>query len=418
MITATGAMIGLAVAIVLIVKKFNPAYSLIIGSLLGGLLGGAGLTDTVSFMIKGAQGMMPAILRIVTAGVLAGVLIETGAANKIAETIVDKMGENKAIFALVISTFILTAVGVFIDISVITVSPIALALAKRVNISKTSILIAMIGGGKCGNIISPNPNTIAASESFNIPLTSVMFAGIIPSIVGIVITVIIASSLTRKGVKIVDSDIEVGTEIKEKSSFTASIIGPVFAILLLALRPIANIVIDPLVALPVGGLIGCIAMGKIKNINEYCKSGLSKMIMVAIILIGTGTLAGIISNSNIKDIITALLSSTGAPAFLLAPLSGILMSAATASTTSGTAVASKVFGPSMISLGVKPLNAAAMIHSGATVLDHLPHGSFFHATGGAVNMEIKDRLSLIPFESLIGLVLTVVSTILFGIFGL
>ena len=159
-------------------------------------------------------------------------------------------------------------------------------------------------------------------------------------------------------------------------------------------------------------------MGKIKNINEYCKLGLSKMIMVAIILIGTGTLAGIISNSNIKDIITALLSSTGAPAFLLAPLSGILMSAATASTTSGTAVASKVFGPSMISLGVKPLNAAAMIHSGATVLDHLPHGSFFHATGGAVNMEIKDRLLLIPFESLIGFVLTVVSTILFGIFGL
>lgn len=418
MITAIGAMIGLAVAIVLIVKKFNPAYSLIIGSLLGGLLGGAGLTDTVSFMIKGAQGMMPAILRIVTAGVLAGVLIETGAANKIAETIVDKMGENKAIFALVISTFILTAVGVFIDIAVITVSPIALALAKRVNISKTSILIAMIGGGKCGNIISPNPNAIAASESFNIPLTSVMFAGIIPSIVGIVITVIIASSLTRKGVKIVDSDIEVGTEIKEKPSFTASIIGPVFAILLLALRPIANVVIDPLVALPVGGLIGCIAMGKIKNINEYCKLGLSKMIMVAIILIGTGTLAGIISNSNIKDIITALLSSTGAPAFLLAPLSGILMSAATASTTSGTAVASKVFGPSMISLGVKPLNAAAMIHSGATVLDHLPHGSFFHATGGAVNMEIKDRLLLIPFESLIGFVLTVVSTILFGIFGL
>ena len=72
----------------------------------------------------------------------------------------------------------------------------------------------------------------------------------------------------------------------------------------------------------------------------------------------------------------------------------------------------------MISLGVKPLNAAAMIHSGATVLDHLPHGSFFHATGGAVNMEIKDRLLLIPFESLIGFVLTVVSTILFGIFGL
>ena len=57
-----------------------------------------------------------------------------------------------------------------------------------------------------------------------------------------------------------------------------------------------------------------------------------------------------------------------------------------------------------------------MIHSGATVLDHLPHGSFFHATGGSVNMEMKDRLLLIPFETTVGLVLTAVSTILFGIF--
>ena len=418
MITATGAVIGLAIAIVLIVKKFNPAYSLILGSLIGGLLGGAGLVETVNFMIKGAQGMMPAILRIITAGILAGVLIETGAANKIAETIVDKLGENKAIFALVISTFVLTAVGVFVDISVITVSPIAIALAKRVNISKTSILIAMIGGGKSGNIISPNPNAIAASESFGIPLTSVMFSGLIPAIVGIIITVIIAGMMSRKGVKILDSDVEVETGVKEKPAFLAAIAGPVCAILLLALRPIANIVIDPLIALPIGGLIGCIAMGEIKNIDEYCKKGLNKMIMVAVILIGTGTLAGIIANSNIKDIFTSLLSSTGAPAFLLAPLSGILMSAATASTTSGTAVASKVFGPSIVSLGVKPLSAAAMIHSGATVLDHLPHGSFFHATAGAVNMEIKDRLLIIPFESLIGLTLTIVSTILFGIFGL
>jgi len=267
MITATGAVIGLAIVIVLIVKKFNPAYSLILGSLIGGLLGGAGLVETVNFMIKGAQGMMPAILRIITAGILAGVLIETGAANKIAETIVDKLGENKAIFALVISTFVLTAVGVFVDISVITVSPIAIALAKRVNISKTSILIAMIGGGKSGNIISPNPNAIAASESFGIPLTSVMFSGLIPAIVGIIITVIIAGMMSRKGVKILDSDVEVETGVKEKPAFLAAIAGPVCAILLLALRPIANIVIDPLIALPIGGLIGCIAMGKIKNID-------------------------------------------------------------------------------------------------------------------------------------------------------
>ena len=53
--------------------------------------------------------------------------------------------------------------------------------------------------------------------------------------------------------------------------------------------------------------------------------------------------------------------------------------------------------------------AGAMIHSGATVIDSLPHGSFFHATGGSVNMAIKDRMKLIPYEALVGLTSTVVS---------
>ena len=100
----------------------------------------------------------------------------------------------------------------------------------------------------------------------------------------------------------------------------------------------------------------------------------------------------------------------------MAPLAGILMSGATASTTSGTAVGSQVFGSTLLELGVPAINSAAMIHSGATVLDHLPHGSFFHATGGSVSMSMKERLSLIPFESLVGLTLTVVSTIIYGVF--
>ncbi|WP_156286451.1 GntP family permease [Oceanivirga salmonicida] len=415
MINAYGAIAGLLLAIFLIIKKFNPAYSLILGSLIGGLLGGANLTETVDFMIMGAKDMIPAILRIITAGVLAGVLIETGSAAKIADTIIKTFGKDKAILAMIFSTFILTAVGVFIDISVITVAPIALAVAKKSNITKTAVLIAMIGGGKAGNIISPNPNAIAAAESFNLPLTSVMFAGIIPAIAGIIITIIIAKLLIKKGSSINDSDIEEITI--ELPNLFSSIIGPLVAIFLLALRPIAGIIVDPLIALPTGGVVACIATGKFKHISDYCKVGLSKMSGVAIILIGTGTVAGIIANSNIKVIMTAILDSTGAPAFLLAPLAGILMSAATSSTTSGTAVASQVFGPTIIQLGVEPIAGAAMIHSGATVLDHLPHGSFFHATGGAVNMNIRERLTLIPYESLVGLTMTIVSTIIFGIIG-
>lgn len=416
-VTALGAIIALVIAIILILRKVPPAYGMIAGALVGGIIGGASLVDTVSLMMDGAKGIIPAVLRILAAGVLAGVLIESGAASTIAETIVKKLGETRALLALAIATMILTAVGVFIDVAVITVSPIALAIAKRANISKLAILLAMIGGGKAGNIISPNPNAIAASDAFHLPLTSLMAAGLIPAIVGVILTYFVAKRLIQRGSQVEISEVQNHAE-GNLPGFLTSITAPIITILLLALRPLFKINIDPMIALPVGGLVGALAMGRIKKINDYAVSGLGKMSGVAIMLLGTGTLAGIISNSGLKGLIIDALNASGLPAYLLAPIAGILMSGATASTTAGTAVASQVFGPTILQLGISALASAAMIHVGATVLDHLPHGSFFHATGGSVNMQIKERLKLIPYESLIGLTMTIISTLIFGVFRL
>ena len=60
---------------------------------------------------------------------------------------------------------------------------------------------------------------------------------------------------------------------------------------------------------------------------------------------------------------TALLSAMNMPAFILAPLSGILMAAATASTTAGSTVASQTFSGTLLAAGVPALSAAAMIHA-------------------------------------------------------
>ncbi|PSA95380.1 gluconate:proton symporter [Bacillus atrophaeus] len=415
-VSALGAVSALLIAIILILKKVPPAYGMVAGALIGGLIGGVDITNTVAFMMEGAKDIIPAVLRIMAAGVLAGVLIESGAALSIAETIIKKLGESRALLALSIAVMILTTVGVFIDVAVITVSPIALAIAKRAQLSKAAILLAMIGGGKAGNIMSPNPNAIAASDAFGVPLTSMMAAGIIPAIFGLAVTYFLAKRLVNKGSSVGNQDTEMTDQ--KIPLFITALIAPLVTIILLALRPLCNISIDPMVALPAGGIIGAIAMKKTKNINEYAISGLSKMSGVAIMLLGTGTLAGIISNSALKDVFISALNSSGLPAFLLAPVSGIFMSAATASTTAGTAVASGVFSSTILGLGISALAGAAMIHAGSTVLDHLPHGSFFHATAGSVNMDIKERLKLMPYESLIGLTLAVISTFIFGVFKL
>lgn len=410
--SAWGALIGLILSIVLIIKKIPPVYSLILGAVIGGLIGGFTLPETVTIMLDGVKDITPAVLRILAAGVLSGVLVKTGAAASISNTIVTKLNERHVYLALALATMLLTGIGVFIDVAVITVAPIALSLGQRLSIPKGRLLLVMIGGGKCGNIISPNPNTIVAAENFNADLSSVMFANLIPAFVGIFfVAYILIRFMPKKGVPVTDDDISSREE--KLPSFAASIVAPVVTIALLSLRPICDIVIDPMIALPVGGIAGIIAVKKCNILKECLNYGLEKMSFVAILLIGTGTIAGIIKASTLKDVLLNALSETNMGEVLIAPLSGALMSAATASTTAGATVASSSFAETILAAGINAVWGAAMINAGATVLDHLPHGSFYHATGGAVNSGFRDRLKLVPYETAIGIVLTSVSVIVY-----
>lgn len=411
--TTAGALIGLAVAIILIIKKLQPAYSLILGALIGGVIGSGNLVTTVNTMVSGGEGMISSVLRIMTSGILAGTLIKTGAAEKIAEVIVKKLGEKRALAAISFATMIICAVGVFIDISVITVAPIALAIGKKAGYHKEALLLAMIGGGKAGNIISPNPNTIAVSEAFKVDLTSLMMKNFIPAICAVIVTIVLSTILSKKqGVQITENDLE-QKEDKNLPPFIQAVAGPVVVVILLALRPVASIVIDPLIALPIGGVVCALACGQIKNIREYAEFGLGKVVGVSVLLIGTGTIAGIIKASALQYDVVHILKMANMPAFLLAPIAGILMAGATASTTAGATIGAQTFAGTLVKSGVSALLAGAMVHAGATVIDSLPHGSFFHATGGAAGLEIKERMKLIPYEMCVGLTSTVVAVIMY-----
>lgn len=416
--SAIAALIGLILAIILIIRKVSPVYSLMLGALAGGLFSGIGLETTVGHMLSGVKDITPAILRILAAGVLSGALIKTGSAAAISQAVVRGLGHKHVYLAVALSAMLLTGVGVFVDVAVITVAPIALMLGKQLSLPSFKLLLAMIAGGKCGNVMSPNPNTIIAAENYDAALPSVMAAGVIPGIIVLFVTVYLIIPLipTRK-VPADDYSTAGADEGLPLPSFGASLAGPLVAILLLALRPLFGIVIDPMVALPIGGLVTIIATRSWKLAGESVTFGLEKMSAVAILLVGTGTIAGVIKASEIKDVLIALLSGWEAGGVVMAPVSAILMSAATASTTAGATISSASFSQTVLAAGVSSIWAASMTNAGATVLDHLPHGSFFHATGGSVGMSIKVRMRLIPYESLVGLLLTILSLSSYLIIG-
>jgi GntP family gluconate:H+ symporter len=418
--SALAAVIGLCISIVLIIRKVSPVFSLMLGALVGGLLAGWGLETTVAHMVGGVKDITPAIVRILAAGVLTGMLVKTGAASTIAHSIIKALGEKYIYLALALSAMILTGMGVFIDVAVITIAPIAIIMGNKLQLSKFKLLFAMIGGGKCGNILSPNPNTIIAAENFDAPLSSVMAAGIVPALVGLAVTVFVILPLMPKDQPTQTIQNNSPQDAQQEDNLPPlwrSLLGPIVTIILLALRPIAGIVIDPMIALPVGGLVGILSTGKWRETATCLSFGLEKMSGIAILLVGTGTLAGIIKASAIKDVLVGMLAGWSEGGTFMAPIAGALMSAASASTTAGATIASASFAQAILAAGVTAVWGAAMTNAGATTLDHLPHGSFFHATGGSMGFSVSERLRLIPYETLVGLVLTIASVAMYFIVG-
>ncbi len=198
---------------------------------------------------------------------------------------------------------------------------------------------------------------------------------------------------------------------------------PLVAIVLLLLNPIGSLLhikslttlnLDALYVLPIAAVVGALAMGRGRQLKAYAKAGMDRMTDVVLILIGAGAIGGLITSSSLPQQVIALIKGAHVSGTFLAPISGILMAAAAASTSTGVILATGSFGKAILGFGVAPLAAAAMVHTGGIVIDQLPHGNYFHVTANAMHMTIGERSKGIMYEALVGLTTVVVATAMWG----
>jgi len=419
-----GVLLALALSIFLIIRKMNPALAMFTGVFVGALVGGASLSQVLDIVILGGRQVVGINIRIIAGGFLVGALIETGAAETIARGIVKGLGEKRAILAIALSAMIVTAAGVFITVALLIVAPIALLVAYKANVSKFAAILAISGGGKAGNMMSPNPNTIAAAETFGVPLSEVMINGVIPGIVALVVTVLLCKMVQRKYFKVEAADLGDPTDTASLPSFGKAIVAPIVAIGLLMLNPIGDILgihaissgnlpMDPFFILPIGATVGLLAMGKGKQIATFAAKGALKMAPVVLMLFGAGAIGGLITVSVFPDMIENALYSMGIPTAFLAPLSSTIFAFAAGSNSAGVIIGGEAFGASILAAGVPAMAAAVMLHAGGGFLDIVPHGNIFLATQQGMKCTMVERMKVMPWEAAVGGVMTLASVAMY-----
>ncbi|GGN24711.1 GntP family permease [Halarchaeum nitratireducens] len=246
---AANIVIAVAVTLFLIIYvDFDPAVSLVVGSLYMGIASGLGLNETVSSIGTGFGNLMTGIGLPIIFGIMIGMLLaESGGARKIAVTLTGVVPHRFIPYALALSGAIV-AIPVFFDVAFLVLTPMVVALWRETDIDYPVVVGSLvIGAAGAHTFIPPTPNPLAAPEILGFPLGQMMLAGLglgIPA-------VLIATAVYVRLVALVwdaDEDIEeipfeeAEDEGTKQPSFLSSILPIAAPIVLILLTTTSNAV--------------------------------------------------------------------------------------------------------------------------------------------------------------------------------
>jgi GntP family gluconate:H+ symporter len=166
------ALVAIVFLVVLIARfKWNPFVTLLISSLLLGFLAGMKPADIIKAVTSGLGGTLGTIAIVIGLGTMLGkMMAESGGAEQIATTMVEKFGEKRVHWAMMIVGFIV-GIPVFFEVGLILLIPIVFIVARKTNMSLLQIGIPTLAGlSTVHGLVPPHPAPMIAITAYQADL--------------------------------------------------------------------------------------------------------------------------------------------------------------------------------------------------------------------------------------------------------
>ncbi|WP_213973979.1 GntP family permease [Tepidanaerobacter acetatoxydans] len=440
--------IALVIIMVLIIKlNINATISLFIGGLYMGIVTNMGLTETVDIFTKGFGGIMGSMGLSIGFGVIMGQLLsDAGGAYVIAKKMVSFFPKEKAVIALILTSFIIS-IPVFFDVTLIIMIPIAFAVAKEIGAPRSLIACALVAGaGSAHSYVPPTPAPLAAAEILNLSLGSMIIVGSIISLIAIVAVYPIMKHILwpKDGQskfftdKDMDPDfipIQSGNYVdKTLPSFSVALL-PIFLPVILILigstwhavsdsvPPIISFIGDKNIALMIGALISYTIARENMTKSEISRSVNKALETSGVVLLITGAggaFGSVIKSTGIGDMITALVgtsSSAVVPVILITYFIGVIFRVCMGSASSAGITTLTIMSPVIASIAtVHPVWFAMAGLAGCNMIGLVNDSGFWVSTnlnGFTVTGGLKTYTVFGAIRSLVILLLILIASQLF-----
>ncbi|WP_144147781.1 GntP family permease [Paraburkholderia sp. BCC1884] len=177
-------VIAIALLILLITRyKVYPFLVLIIVSLLLGLASGMPMATIVKSFETGNGNTLGHIAIVVGLGTMLGkMMAESGGAERIATTLIDRFGEKNIHWAMMVVA-IIVGLPVFFEVGFVLLIPIAFNVAKRTNKSLLLVGLPMVAGlSVVHGLIPPHPAAMLAVQAYHADIGKTIAYGLIVGI--------------------------------------------------------------------------------------------------------------------------------------------------------------------------------------------------------------------------------------------
>lgn len=401
---------SIAILLLLIIKfKVHAFVALIIVSLLTALATGISVDKILPTLMTGFGNTLAAVALLVGLGAMIGRMLEiTGGAKVLADTLINKFGEQKAPFALGVASF-LFGLPIFFDAGLVVMLPIIFSVAKQFGGSLFRYAFPAAGAFAVTHaFLPPHPGPVASGDLLGANIGLLTIIGVILAIpTWYFAAYLYGTFLGRKfHLDLPKSFLNI-TPINETATKPPSF-KKVIVILLL---PLCLIMLDTVlytlsvtktidgsqlwveslrligktpIALLITLIVSIILLKEQRSyeqIEKICDNALGPICAIVLVTGAGGMFGGVLRASGIGDQLAAMLSDTGMPVIVAAFVISTALRVAQGSATVAITTTSALIAPTVAATtGLSQFDLCFIvisIASGATMLSHVNDSGFW-----------------------------------------
>jgi len=397
------ALFAVIALVVLIARlKLHPFIALVSVSLAMGVAAGMPPVAAVKAFQDGVGNVLGFIAIVVGLGTMLGkMMAESGAATRIATTLIDLFGERRVHWAIMIVAFIV-GIPVFFQVGFVLLIPLVFTIARRTGMSLVKIGIPLVAGlSVVHGMLPPHPAAMLAVAAYKADVGRTILYGLLvglptAALAGPIFATWISPRIVLPAENPIAKQLE-GESVAQMPGFGISLFTVLIPVILIVLASAADMTLDPassvraalhfvghpIVALLLALLFSFWSLGRPRHftreqVMKFCNDCLAPTATILLVIGAGGGFNQVLVQSGVGGAIAKMAIGSHASPLILAWIVAALIRVATGSSTVAMTAAAGIVAP--IALATPGTNAELLVlatGAGALVLSHVNDAGFW-----------------------------------------